>query len=98
MKAIVYERYGPPEVLQLKEVEKPTPKDDEVLIEVHATTVTSGDWRVRSLNVPAGLGLIMRLVFGISKPKQPILAWISMSRNWANAAECAGRLSLSAWA
>jgi len=73
MKAIVYERYGPPEVLQLKEVEKPTPKNNEVLIKTHATTVTSGDWRVRSLNVPAGFGLIMRLVFGVSRPKQPIL-------------------------
>ena len=73
MKAIVYERYGPPEVLELKEVAKPTPKDNEVLIKTHATTVTSGDWRVRSLNVPAGFGLIVRLVFGISKPKQPIL-------------------------
>lgn len=73
MKAIVYERYGPPDVLQLKEVEKPTPKDNEVLIKTHATTVTSGDWRVRSLNVPAGFGLIMRLVFGVSRPKQPIL-------------------------
>lgn len=73
MKAVVYERYGPPEVLQLKEVEKPTPKGNEVLIRTLATTVTSGDWRVRSLNVPAGFGLIMRLVFGISKPKQPIL-------------------------
>ena len=73
MKAIVYERYGPPEVLQLKEVEKPAPKDNEVLIKIRATTVTSGDWRVRSLNVPAGFGLIMRLVFGVSRPKQPIL-------------------------
>ena len=73
MKAIVYERYGPPEVLELKEVAKPTPKDNEVLIKTHATTVTSGDWRVRSLSVPAGFGFIMRLVFGISKPKQPIL-------------------------
>jgi len=73
MKAIVYEKYGPPEVLQLREVEKPAPKDNEVLIKTHATTVTSGDWRVRSLNVPVGFGLIIRLVFGVLKPKQPIL-------------------------
>jgi len=73
MKAIVYERYGAPDVLQMKEVEKPSPGDSEVLIKIHATTVTSGDWRVRSLNVPAGFGLIMRLVFGFSRPKQPIL-------------------------
>ena len=73
MKAVVYERYGSPDVLKLKEVEKPTPKDNEVLIKTRVTTVTSGDWRVRSLNVPAGFGLIMRLVFGVSRPKQPIL-------------------------
>ena len=73
MKAMVYEKYGPPEVLHLKEIEKPTPKNNEVLIKIQATTVTSGDWRVRSLNVPTGFGLIMRLVFGVSKPKQPIL-------------------------
>lgn len=73
MKAIVYERYGPPDVLQLKEVEKPAPKDNEVLIKAHATTVTSGDCRVRGLNVPVGFGLISRLVFGIMRPRQPIL-------------------------
>lgn len=73
MRAIVYTRYGPPEVLQLTQIAKPAPKRDEVLIKIHATTVTSGDWRVRSLNVPTGFGLIIRLVFGISKPKQPIL-------------------------
>jgi NADPH:quinone reductase-like Zn-dependent oxidoreductase len=73
MKAVVYERYGPPEVLQLNEVEKPTPQDNEVLIKIFATTVTSGDWRVRSLITPLGFGLITRLVLGISKPKQPIL-------------------------
>src|SRR5882757_11136150 len=73
MKAIVYERYGPPDVLQLKEVPKPSPKDDEVLIRTYATTVTSGDWRARSLNMPVGFGLIARLVFGVSRPRQPIL-------------------------
>jgi len=73
MKAIVCERYGPPEVLQLKEIEKPTPKDNEVRIKTHAITVTSGDWRVRSLDVPAGFGLIARMMLGFSKPKQPIL-------------------------
>jgi len=73
MKAIVYERYGPPEVLHLKEVPKPRPKDDEVLIRIHATTVTTGDWRARSLAMPAGFGPFARAVFGFRKPRQPIL-------------------------
>lgn len=73
MKAIVYEQYGPPDVLQLREVAKPVPKDDEVLIRIHATTVTSADCRVRSLNMPVGFGLMSRLVFGVMKPRQPIL-------------------------
>lgn len=73
MKAFTYTQYGPPDVLQLSDVPQPVPKDNEVLIKVHATTVTSGDWRVRSLNVPRGFGLMMRLVFGITRPRQPIL-------------------------
>lgn len=73
MKAIVYERYGPPDVLELKEVPKPTPKDHEVLIKIRATTVTTGDWRARSLDMPVGFGLLGRLFFGVSRPRQPIL-------------------------
>jgi NADPH:quinone reductase-like Zn-dependent oxidoreductase len=73
MKAIVYERYGPPEVLRLKEVPSPTPREDEVLIEVRATTATSGDARLRAMNLPAGFGLIGRLVFGVLAPRRRIL-------------------------
>jgi NADPH:quinone reductase-like Zn-dependent oxidoreductase len=73
MKAIVYEAYGSPDVLKLKEVAKPIPKSNEVLIKVHAATVTTGDWRVRSLNLPPGFGFLGRLIFGILKPRQPIL-------------------------
>jgi NADPH:quinone reductase-like Zn-dependent oxidoreductase len=73
MIASIYEAYGSPDVLQFKEVEKPTPKDDQILIKILATTVTAADWRVRSLTVPTGFRFIVRLVFGFSKPKQPIL-------------------------
>lgn len=69
----MYEKYGQPDALQLKVVAKPVPRDNEVMIRTHAATVTSGDWRVRSLDVPAGFGLIMRLAYGISTPRQPIL-------------------------
>jgi NADPH:quinone reductase-like Zn-dependent oxidoreductase len=70
---MVYDRYGPPEVLQLREVEKPVPRADEVLIRIRATTVTSADHRARSLDVPAGFGPVARLVFGVLGPRQPIL-------------------------
>jgi NADPH:quinone reductase-like Zn-dependent oxidoreductase len=73
MKAAVYRRYGPPDVLELQEVPKPRPKDNELLIRIHATTVTSGDWRARSLAMPLGFGLVGRLVFGVVRPRQPIL-------------------------
>ncbi len=73
MKAVVYEKYGPPEVLQLKEVEKPIPKDDEVLIKNYATTVHIGDTRMRGFRVPKKHWLPMRLFLGITKPKRKIL-------------------------
>jgi NADPH:quinone reductase-like Zn-dependent oxidoreductase len=74
MKAIVYTKYGPPDVLQLKEVEKPSPKDSEVLIRIHATTVTTGDANARGFTfVPPGLGLLARLMIGLGKPKRTIL-------------------------
>jgi NADPH:quinone reductase-like Zn-dependent oxidoreductase len=73
MKAIVYEHYGAPEVLQLRELPTPVPGRNEVLIRVHATTASSGDWRVRSLDVPAGFGLLARLALGVFRPRQPIL-------------------------
>ena len=73
MKAITYDRFGPPDVLRVTEIPKPEPKADEILIKVHATTVTSGDWRARTKNVPGGFALIAPLVFGFSKPRQPIL-------------------------
>lgn len=73
MKAAICTQYGSPDVLQLKNVEKPIPKRDEVLIKVYVATVTSGDCRVRALNVPLGFNFIMRSVLGFSKPRQPIL-------------------------
>jgi NADPH:quinone reductase-like Zn-dependent oxidoreductase len=73
MRAFVYERYGPPEVLELKEVPTPVPRDDELLIRTHATTVTSADRRARSLDVPAGFRLLSRLFFGLRRPRQRIL-------------------------
>jgi NADPH:quinone reductase-like Zn-dependent oxidoreductase len=73
MKAIVCTKYGPPEVLQLKEVEKPVPKDNEVLVKVYATTVARGDTRVRSFTVPVWQWLPARIYLGIRKPKRAVL-------------------------
>ncbi len=73
MKAIVYTKYGSPDVLQLKEVEKPTPKDNEVLIKVYAATVTAGDYRSRSFDVPPLWWLPMRVMTGLIRPRKQIL-------------------------
>ena len=73
MRAVVYEKFGPPEVLELKEVIKPTPRDNEVLVKVHATTVTIGDSRMRSFTVPRGMRLMAGLVLGFNKPKRNVL-------------------------
>ena len=70
MKAVVWTKYGPPDVLELREVEKPAPKDNEVLIRIHATTVTAGDCEMRSLKFPIYLSLPMRLWKGFLKPKE----------------------------
>jgi NADPH:quinone reductase-like Zn-dependent oxidoreductase len=70
MKAIVWTAYGPPGVLQLREVEKPAPKDNEVLIKIHASTVTAGDCEARSLKFPLGLGIGVRIYVGLRKPSR----------------------------
>ena len=73
MKAIVYEKYGSPDVLQLKEVDKPIPKDNEVLVRIYATTVTIGDARARSATYPPGFELLGRIMAGFTGPRRKIL-------------------------
>lgn len=76
MKAILHTAYGPPDELQLREIENPVPKDNEVLIKIHATTVTTSDCNIRNLTfVPKLFHLPMRMQFGLTKPKNRILGF-----------------------
>jgi NADPH:quinone reductase-like Zn-dependent oxidoreductase len=72
MKAMVATQYGSPDVLQLRNVEKPVPKDHEILVKVHAATVNVGDCRMRSFTVPPLFWLPARIALGFSKPRHPI--------------------------
>ncbi len=76
MKAVICESYGPPNVLKIKEVQKPEPKDNEVLVRIRATAVNSGDVRTRGLAVNGLMKYVMRLVLGIRRPRQPILGTV----------------------
>jgi NADPH:quinone reductase-like Zn-dependent oxidoreductase len=82
MKAAVYERYGPPEVVRIKDVPMPVPEAGELLVESRAATVNSGDARLRAARVPRGMSALVRLTMGVTKPRRPVLGF-----------EVAGRVS-----
>ena len=74
MKAVICEKYGPPEVLKIIEIDKPVPKENEVLIKVHASSVNAADCNIRGLTyIPTGLGLLAKLMLGFKKPKIAII-------------------------
>ena len=73
MKACVYHRYGGPEVVEIRDLPTPVPQAGELLIRIHAATVSAADWRLRSLEMPRGFAPIARLAFGLTGPRQPIL-------------------------
>jgi NADPH:quinone reductase-like Zn-dependent oxidoreductase len=76
MKAIVCTKYGSPEVLQLREVEKPSAKNDEVCIKIHATAVTASDTFIRGFKIPLRFRIPMRIMLGITKPRKPIIGLV----------------------
>lgn len=73
MTAAVYRRFGPPEVVQVEQVRKPTPRADEVLVKVHASTVSAADYRARSRDIPDGLGLLAAVGIGVFRPSRHVL-------------------------
>jgi NADPH:quinone reductase-like Zn-dependent oxidoreductase len=75
VKAATCDRYGPPEVVRIRDLPKPVPAEGEVLIRAAAATVNSGDVRVRALRVPRGMGVAVRLRFGLTRPRQPVLGF-----------------------
>jgi len=85
MKAVVYSKYGTPEVLQIKQLEKPIPKSNEILVKVVATSVTAGDVRLRAADFPPLFWLPARLVFGLFRPKKKILG-----HEWSGVVEQVG--------
>jgi len=85
MKAVIYSKYGPPEVLQVKQLEKPKPEANEILVKVVATSVTAGDVRLRASDFPPLFWLPARLVFGLVRPMKKILG-----HEWSGVVEQAG--------
>lgn len=73
MKAAIATKYGSPDVVRLTQLETPVPKQGQLLVKTIATTVSAGDWRIRSLKVPAGYGLLMRMFFGFRRPRIQVL-------------------------
>lgn len=80
MDAAVCERYGPPEVVRVDDVPRPVPADDEVLVRTGATTVDTADARMRAMRVPRGLGPLVRLQFGVRRPRQPVFGLVVAGR------------------
>ena len=80
MKAVICKKYGPPDVLQLSEVDKPVPKENEILVEIKASAVTASDIFIRSSNIPLRMRIPMRLMMGIFKPRKKIIGLVFAGR------------------